>query len=384
MNYTVKNTLLLAICIFALTTLIAGCQTAPGSSAGTLEIPSGREANAAVSGTVTYRERIALTPGARLVVELRDVSLADAAAPLIARQTIENPGQVPISFRVAYNRADINTRNTYAIQASIIESDGRLAFTNDTAYDVITRGNPSKVDMLLVLVEPPPDQVEEGQDWRTWVEVPAAVIWANLLPNEQVPLLRIAYYQSTIEGCARPGNESLRVEGTDIIARVTLMQPPPTSWAIPCHEEVVELDTILPIDAQLQPEQTYRVIVNDRITTTLSFPRPDFPASELRESPIERAEIETIDRTPTEYQLRVISGMPSGSCSHFNGFEIRRDNSNAIDVRITHHYVVAEGIACTTDFPIIETVVPLGADFEQGAEYTVSVNGENSQTFVAR
>lgn len=379
-----KNSFLLGMSILVMLALTVACQTAPGSSAGTVEIPSGREPNAAVSGTVTYRERIALTPGARLVVELRDVSLADAAAPLIARKTIENPGQVPIAFRVEYSRADVNSRNTYAIQASIIESDGRLAFTNDTAYDVITRGNPSKVDMLLVLVEPPPEQVEEGQDWRTWVEVPATVTWANLLPNEQEPLLRIAYYQSTIEGCARPGNEALRVEGTDIIATITLMQPPPTKWAIPCHEEVVELDTILPIDAQLKPEQTYRVIVNDLITTTLSFPRPDFPASELRESPIERAEIETLDRTPTEYQLRVISGMPSGSCSHFNGFEIRRDDSNAIDVRITHHYVVAEGIACTTDFPIIETVVPLGADFEQGAEYTVSVNGENKQSFVAR
>ena len=379
-----KNSMLLGISIIVLLVLTVACQTAPGPSDGTLEIPSGREPNAAVRGTVTYRERIALTPGARLVVELRDVSLADAAAPLIARQTIENPGQVPIGFRVEYSRADINSRNTYAIQARIIESDGRLAFINDTAYDVITRGNPSNVDMLLVLVEPPPDQVEEGQDWRTWVELPAPVLWANLIPNEAEHYLRIAYYQSTIEGCARPGNEELRVEGFDIIARVTLMQPPPTSWAIPCHEQVVELDTILPIDAQLQPEQTYRVIVNDRITTTLSFPRPDFPASELRESPIERAEIETVDRTPTAYQLRVISGMPSGSCSHFNGYEIRRDNANTIDVRITHHYVVAEGIACTTDFPIIETVVPLGSDFEQGVEYTVSVNGENSQTFVAR
>ncbi len=370
--------------ILALLVLVANCQTAPGPADGTLEIPSGREPNASVSGTVTYRERIALTPGARLVVELRDVSLQDAAAPLIARQTIENPGQVPIEFKVEYSRADINSRNTYAIQAEIIESDGRLAFINDTAYDVITRGNPSRVDMLLVLVEPPPDQVEEGQDWRTWVEAPVPVVWANLIPNEAEHYLRIAYYQSTIEGCARPGNEELRVEGFDIIARVTLMQPPPTSWAIPCHEEVVELDSILPINAQLRPEQTYRVIVNDRIVTTLSFPRPDFPASELRESPIERAELETIDGTPTAYQLRVISGMPSGSCSHFNGYEIRRDNANTIDVRVTHHYVVAEGIACTTDFPIIETVVPLGSDFEQGVEYTVSVNGEHGQSFVAR
>jgi putative lipoprotein len=360
------------------------CQTAPGVSDGTLEIPSGKTPNAAVSGTVTYRERIALTPGARLVVELRDVSLQDTAAPLIARQTIENPGQVPISFRVAYSRDDINSRNTYAIQVKIIESDGRLAFINDTAYDVITRGNPSSVDMLLVLVQPPPDQMEEGQDWRTWVEAPAPVIWANLLPNEAEPTLRIAYYQSTIEGCARPGNEELRVAGNDIIATVTLMQPPPTKWAIPCHEEVVELDTILPIQAEFVPGQTYRVIVNDRVTTTFSLPRPDFPKSALRESPIENAEIEVLESDPKGYQLQVTSGMPSGSCSHFNGFEIRRDNSTTIHVSITHHYVVAEGIACTADYPIVETTVPLGSDFETGVEYTVRVNQETTKTFVAR
>lgn len=38
----------------------------------------------------------------------------------------------------------------------------------------------------------------------------------------------------------------------------------------------------------------------------------------------------------------------------------------------------------TADFPILETQVPLGSDFEPGAEYTVSVNDDASVTFVAR
>ena len=41
--------------------------------------------------------------------------------------------------------------------------------------------------MLLVLVQPPPDMVEDGDadsDWRTWVEAPVPVVWANLIPNE--------------------------------------------------------------------------------------------------------------------------------------------------------------------------------------------------------
>ena len=385
MTFDLTRSLSTFFAIGALLILAAACQTAPGPSDATLEIPSGREPNAVVSGTVTYRERIALTPGARLVVELRDVSLADAAAPLIARQTIANPGQVPINFKVEYSNEDIDSRHTYAIQARIIESDGRLAFINDTAYNVITRGNPGRVDMLLVLVQPPPDQVEEGVDWRKWVEVPVPVVWAGLIPNETEHLLRITYYQSTIEGCARPGNEELRVEGTDIIATVTLMQPPPTSWAIPCNEKVVELDTILPIQASLEPGQSYRVIVNDRVTGAFSLPRPELKDTALVESPIEDVENMVLEGDPREFQLRIVSAMQHGSsCSQFNGYEIRRSESNSIDIIVTHHYVAAKNVICTTDYPIVETIVPLGSEFEPGMEYTVSVNGDTTTSFVAR
>ena len=270
-----KSVLLSAIGVVVVVLAAAACQGEPDPSNAKVEVTSGQSPNASVSGTVTYRERIALTPGASLEVSLRDVSLADAAAPLIARQTISDPGQVPIEFKVEYNRDDIDSRNTYAVSARIVESDGRLAFTNDTAYDVITSGNPSKVAMVLVLVQPPPDQVDSGSDWRTWVETPVPVIWANLMPNESELLLRVGYYQSTIEGCARPGSESQEVDGYDIVARVTLMPSPPTSWAIPCDDEVVELDTVEPIGESLETGQTYRVIVNNQVTTTFTLPVPE-------------------------------------------------------------------------------------------------------------
>ena len=336
MNPSVKSALLSAIGIAIVVLASVACEDEPEPTNSKVEVTSGRSPNASVSGTVTYRERIALTPGARLEVSLRDVSYQDAAAPLIARQTISDPGQVPIKFKVEYNRDDIDLRNTYAVSARIVESDDRLAFTNDTAYDVITRGNPSKIDMLLVLVQPPPDQVEPGSDWRTWVETPARVIWASLVPNEPELFLRIAYYQSTIKGCARPGSQGLELDGNDIVATVTLMQPPPTSWAIPCDEEVVELDAVEPIRESLEPGQTYRVIVNDRVTTTFTLPVPELGFTAIAESPIELAEIETLESAPPQFQLRVVSRMPKGgSCSQFNGYEIRLRESNSIDVVVT-------------------------------------------------
>lgn len=372
-----------AVCA-ALTT--AACQDDAGPSNATNEVPSGREPDASVSGSVTYRERLALTPGATLVVELRDVSLADAAAPLIARQTVSEPGQVPIAFKVEYNRDDIESRNTYAVSARIIESDGRLAFTNDTAYDVITRGNPSKVDMVLVLVQPPPDQVTDGQDWRTWVETPPPVLWANLIPNEREHLLRIAFHQSTIEGCARRGNQGLEVQGNHIVAHLTLMQPPQTAWAIPCDEEVVELDAVEHIRTPLEPGQTYRVTVNGRDTTAFTIPDTRLRHTVIEVSLIQSAELMIVEGDPLRYRLRVVSGLPSSGCAQFNGYEIRRAEPNSMDVVITHHRISDPEVVCTTDFPTVETIVPLGQgeDYETGVEYTVTVNGEKATSFVAR
>ena len=384
MKTYITTVLLSAMGVSVLLLAFAACGGDAEPSNSTVEVTSGRETNASVTGSVTYRERIALTQGAALVVELRDVSYADAAAPLIARQTISDPGQVPIKFKVEYNRGDIDSRNTYSIQARIVESYGRLAFTKDTAYEVITHGNTDKVDMLLVLVQPPPDQVEGSEDWRTWVEAPVPVVWANLIPNEPEPFLRIAYYQSTIEGCARPGNEELKLDGYDIVARVTLMQPPPTSWAIPCHEQVVELDTIMPMETSLEPGQTYRVIVNDSAVTAFTLPRPDLRDTFIVESPIESADVVILESDPPQYQLNVVSGMPKGSgCSQFNGYEIRRAEANRIDVVVTHHEVADPDVVCTADFPTVETYVPLGSDFEPGAEYTVTVNGDTVGSFVA-
>ena len=385
MKATVNTAMISTIPIWIFLLLIAAFQDVAVPSNSTLELPSGRNPNASVSGSVTYRERIALSPDANLVVEIRDVSYADAAALLIARQIIPSPGQVPIDFKVEYNRDDIDSRNTYSVSARIVESDGRLAFTNDTAHEVITRGNPNKVDMVLVLVQPPPELAGDNEDWRAWVEAPAQVTWANLIPNEPEQFLRIGYLQSTIEGCARSGSQTLDVDGYDIFASVTLMQPPPTAWAIPCDEQVVELDTVERVEATLEAGQTYRVIVNDQVTTTFTPPEPKLGHSIIAESPIERIEVSVLESAPPQYELRVVSGMPKGSgCSQFNGYEIRRVESKRIEVVITHHEVADSFVICTADFPIVETTVILGSDFEPGVEYTVSVNSDTTTSFVAQ
>ncbi len=105
-----------------------------------------------ISGTISYRERIALSPQAAVEIALQDVSLADAPAKNIAQQRITNPGQVPIHFELAYQPEDIDDRMSYAIQARILEGES-LMFINDTHTPVLTRGAGNQVDMMLVRVQ---------------------------------------------------------------------------------------------------------------------------------------------------------------------------------------------------------------------------------------
>jgi putative lipoprotein len=136
----------------ALAALNAGADLAASSVRGQQpEQPS------MVTGTVSYRQRIALTPTAALEVTLEDVSKADAPATVIASRRIENPGQVPIRFGLMYDVSRIAPNHTYHLRARIIDG-GTLRFTSTHAYPVLTRGHGSTVDIEVqpVTLQTPP------------------------------------------------------------------------------------------------------------------------------------------------------------------------------------------------------------------------------------
>jgi putative lipoprotein len=121
---------------------MAGCSTSNVA-------PPGGGAGARVTGTVAYRERIALPPDAVIKVQLVDVSRADAPAIVLGEQVLEARGkQVPFAFVITYDPSKIDERMSYAVQARI-EEGGRLRFITDQHYAVITRGAPTNVDLLL-------------------------------------------------------------------------------------------------------------------------------------------------------------------------------------------------------------------------------------------
>ena len=101
---------------------------------GVLAVPQVTKAGEkTIAGEVTYRERIALPTDAVLVVELADVSLADAPAIVIAKSRIAPTGQVPIKFDIGFDPKAILKGRTYALQARITVGE-RLMFITDTGH----------------------------------------------------------------------------------------------------------------------------------------------------------------------------------------------------------------------------------------------------------
>ena len=115
--------------------------------------PPRAAASSTVSGTVAYRERMTMPENALLTIQLQDVSLADASAAIIAEQKITFAGhQVPLPFELRYDPAKIDPKHTYALSARITLRD-QLLFLNTTAARVITQGNPTRVDLVLQMVQ---------------------------------------------------------------------------------------------------------------------------------------------------------------------------------------------------------------------------------------
>ncbi|MBL8881452.1 MAG: YbaY family lipoprotein [Hyphomicrobium sp.] len=101
-----------------------------------------------IEGAAGYREKIALPADAVLDVELRDISRADAPAPLLSAISVKAAGQVPIKFKLGYDDGMIDERFSYAVSAKL-RVNNKVVFRSSTTHLVLTRGNPGTVDIIM-------------------------------------------------------------------------------------------------------------------------------------------------------------------------------------------------------------------------------------------
>ena len=357
---------------------VGGTATTASGSATTAVSRSG-DGGAAVTGAIAYRESIALPPGTTLEVELRDVSRVDGPSQLIARLIMAVQGRGPVAFHLEYDRADIRPDSTYAVQASIMYADGSLAFVTDTAYEVITQGRPDEVDIVLVMVSPPPAGVAAGITpvAGEWVVVPAAIRKVEVEEYEAGYLLTVTYRLPGGEDCSRHTGLTAELVGTNFRILVNNLEKRADdgspACASPPREEAVEI----PMEGPFTPGAAYLVRVNERLTNSFTPPPAEYVDPVVVPSPIEEAELLILERFPPVYNVRVVSALPLGSsCSAFNGYAVERRETGRIGVLVTHHETRAADVVCTEDDPLVETTVPLGGDLEPGREYAVDLNGQ--------
>jgi len=110
--------------------------------------PKSPRISANLTGTITYRERIALPETARVELQLVDATDENAPSPLVAERLIDEPGQVPIAFSLSYDPASIRANHTYALRVRI-RVDPDIWFASPFDVRVLTAGNPTQVELQL-------------------------------------------------------------------------------------------------------------------------------------------------------------------------------------------------------------------------------------------
>ncbi|WP_165838964.1 META domain-containing protein [Roseicella frigidaeris] len=119
-----------------------------GLAAGAGLAQSARAQTAAIRGSATYLERMALPPGAVLEVALLDISRADAPAETIATVRLPIAGQVPVGFVLPYDPARLLPRHRYGLRASI-EVEGQPLFRTEGVREVSLPGSEAPVELRL-------------------------------------------------------------------------------------------------------------------------------------------------------------------------------------------------------------------------------------------
>ncbi len=117
--------------------------------AGCMPEDIGNANRVTLTGTVSYRERIALPNNARISVQLADVSRADAPATIVSQTTFRANGrQVPIPFTLQYNPNRLQANGRYTVSARITGADGQLMFTTDTHNALPRPGLPMQLNLV--------------------------------------------------------------------------------------------------------------------------------------------------------------------------------------------------------------------------------------------
>ena len=254
--------------LLALGLAVAACQaTAPPPA------PSAGVGDAALAGTVTYRQRVALPPDA-----VAHVRLEDAAGGLVAEETVRANGrQVPLPFALRYDPARVREGVVYTIRAEIRDGQGQTLWTTATPRPVFEDG-PEPGPVEVVLTQASADRAEIPTDVRYrligFVRDGEAVM---LPPGEPLTLTfgDDASYGGAA-GCNPYGGEYGSGTGTPTLGQ-------PTSTMQMCPEPSASRDLLAALGgARVEAVRGGTLTLVSRAGERLTFERGDGPWEEAR------------------------------------------------------------------------------------------------------
>ncbi|RCS23155.1 META domain-containing protein [Phyllobacterium salinisoli] len=148
---------------------------------------SGVAAEKTIFGNVVYQAKVALPPEANLHVQLADVSVADAAAKILAEARVSPIGaESSIPFSLDFASEDILPGHRYVLQARIAAGD-TLWFVNDQEYSVDPQRLQQPVNINVVVVRKDADTAQEYPiENSTWLV--EDIYGAGVVDNAQTTL----------------------------------------------------------------------------------------------------------------------------------------------------------------------------------------------------
>lgn len=119
---------------------------------------------ATLNGSLSYRERMALPEDSLIIVQLLDVSLADAPAEILAEKHLMPEGQVPVEFSLAYDPAEVEANHRYALRGEIRGAEGELLWTTTEHQGVdLSDAAPEAQELVLTRVAEPEEVASETE-----------------------------------------------------------------------------------------------------------------------------------------------------------------------------------------------------------------------------
>lgn len=169
--------------------LLSACQTPPATLS-----PTEEAALLTVTGSATYRERMAAPKGSVLKVELSDTSRADAPAISLADWSDSlDDGGVPKKFTLRVNET-LDPRFTYTLRATVTGPDGALLWTTDSVHRIsAVAGTVKAGELVMVKVQPaPPPELPPEVPPLAGTDFKVTAIGGQTTVGQQLPTLNFS------------------------------------------------------------------------------------------------------------------------------------------------------------------------------------------------